>query len=68
MGGQGSWSASHMEVAAELEHRRLATKAESRLSSRQEGVIRAGPWGVLGPNPERGPGNRGARVRRGGVT
>lgn len=37
MGGQGSWSASHMEVAAELEHRRLATKAESHLSSRQEG-------------------------------
>ena len=28
MGGQGSWSASHMEVAAELEHRHLATKAE----------------------------------------
>ena len=37
MGGQGSWSASHMEVAAELEHRRLATKAESHPSSRQEG-------------------------------
>ena len=68
MGGQGSWSASHMEVAAELEHRHLATKAESHPSSRQEGVVRAGPWGVRGPNPERRPGNRSARVRRGGVT
>ena len=37
MGGQGSWSASHMEVSTELEHRRLATKAESHPSSRQEG-------------------------------
>ena len=37
MGGQGSWSASHMEVSAELKHQRLATKAESHPSSRQEG-------------------------------
>ena len=37
VGGQGSWSASHVEAAAELGHRRLATKAESHPSSRQDG-------------------------------
>ena len=61
MGGQGSWSASHMEVAAELEHRRLATKAESHLSSRQEGGGQStalGGGGVWDPNPARRPGNR----------
>ena len=48
MGGQGSQSASHMETAAELEHRRLATKAESHSSFRQEGGGQSRALGGVG--------------------
>ena len=70
MGGQGSWSASHMEVAAELEHRRLATKAESHLPSRQEGGGQSTALGGAGCGTQiqQEGQETGAGVRRGGVT
>ena len=48
-GGQGSWSASHVVAAAELGHRRLATKAESHPSSRQDGGGQGRALGGAGP-------------------